>query len=130
MAVENRWVIEDRVILTELIGNITVEELVEASQRGTAMIEAGISPVYSLVDMSRMGLYPRQVTQIGRIASGGRSDKLGWVLVYGIPHPLVNFLAVLFSRVIHTNFKVVKDQQEALALVEKLEAQAWNTQAG
>ena len=49
MPIQNSWYIEGRVLLTELIGDVTVDEMVISSQQGTAIIESGTAPVYNLV---------------------------------------------------------------------------------
>ena len=121
MPVENSWFIEGRVVLTRLVGDVTVEELETASKQGTALNEAGVAPIYGLVDMTELAHFPSRLNDFTKLIQQGKSDKLGWIIVYGIPNRMANFLATLFAQLIRTNFKVVNTQQEALEMIERLE---------
>jgi hypothetical protein len=121
MPVENSWYIEGRVTITRLIGNVTLEELEAGSREGTALNESGVAPIYGLVDMTQLEHFPLQVADFRKIIQQGKSDKLEWIVVYGIPNGIANFLATLFSQLIRTNFKVVKTEEEALEVIRRLE---------
>lgn len=121
MPVENRWYIEGRVVLTRLFGNVTVDELEAASKEGTALNDSGVAPVYGIVDMTGLEHFPSRLSDVTKLIQGGKSDKLSWIIVYGIPNRMANFLATVFAQLVRTNFKVVNTQDEALQLVERLE---------
>jgi hypothetical protein len=121
MPVENRWYIEGRVAITRLYGTVTVEELESAAKHGTALNESGVAPVYGLVDMTELEHFPSRLTDVTKVIQGGKSEKLSWIIVYGIPNRIANFLATVFAQLMRTNFKVVNTQEEALQLLEQLE---------
>ncbi len=121
MPVENLWIIQDRVLLTRLIGTITADELAESSRVGTRMIESGIAPVYSLVDMSEMRHYPMRISDFRSSYQQKSSENLALIILYGIPNPLANSLASFFTKLTRTRYKIAANQAEALALVETLE---------
>jgi hypothetical protein len=121
MPITNQWLVPERVLETRLSGDITVEELVASAQTGTRMIEAeGIAPVFSLVDMTHIERYPIRISDMRTVYSQGTSNKLTWIIVFGIPNNVVNFMATMFTRLIKLQYRVVKTQDEALALVDKL----------
>ena len=64
MPVENSWIIEDRVMLTRLIGHVTIEEMTASAKKGTIMIESGVAPVYSLVDASLIEKFPLKLNEL------------------------------------------------------------------
>lgn len=121
MPVENRWYIEGRVTITRLIANVTVEELETSAVEGTALNEAGTAPVYGLVDMTELTQFPSRLSDVTRLIQGGKSDKLNWIIIYGIPNRMANFLATMFAQLLRTNFKVVNTLDDALQLLERLE---------
>lgn len=123
MPAENSWVVENRVMLTRLSGQITVEDMQASSRRGTAMIESGIAPVYSLVDASQIEHFPLKLNELKSITEEGSSDKLSWIIIYGIPNRLMSFLATTFAQVIGKRYKVVNTQAEALAFIAQQEGE-------
>lgn len=123
MPVENSWLIENRVLLTRMIGSITVEDMTISAERGTAMIAAGIDPVYSLVDMTELTGFPVKLSELSAVFKQPSDEKLGWIIIYGIPNRFVNFLATTFAQLSGKHYKVVDTQAEALRLVDHLEGQ-------
>jgi hypothetical protein len=123
MPAENTWVVENRVMLTRLTGHITVEDMKASARRGTAMIESGIAPVYSLVDASQIEHFPLKLNELKSITEEGSSDKLSWIIIYGIPNRLLSFLATTFAQVIGKRYKVVNTQAEALAFIAQQEGE-------
>lgn len=124
MPVENRWLVQDRILLTRLVGSITADELAESSREGTRLIESGTAPVYSLVDMTEMTHYPMRVADFRSSYQQPTSDKLALIVIYGIPNQVASFMAGIFTRLTRTRYKVVANQAEALALVDALEGEA------
>jgi hypothetical protein len=121
MPIENCWYIEGRVALTRLIGNITIEELSASVEQGTLLIDSGVAPVYSLVDMTKLEHFPSRLTEFMEIIHYGKSDKMRWIVVYGIPNRMANFFATMFAQLVRASFKVVNTHDEALELIERLE---------
>ena len=124
MPAENIWIVENRVMLTRLTGHITIEDMAASARRGTAMIESGIAPVYSLVDASQIEHFPLKLNELKVVSEQGSSDKLSWIIIYGIPNRLLSFLATTFVQVIGKRYKVVATQDEAMAFIAQQEGQA------
>jgi hypothetical protein len=121
MPVENSWLIENRVMLTRLSGHVTIDDLVQNAREGTLMIESGIKPVYSLVDASGIEQFPLRLNQMHAVSEQGSSDKLDWIIIYGIPNRFISFLATTFVQVIQKRYKVVGTLDEAMAFVNSRE---------
>lgn len=121
MPVENSWLVEERILLTRMIGVVTVEEMVASAERGTALIASGIAPVYSLVDMTELGSFPMKLGELNNVFKQPSDEKLGWIIVYGIPNRLVSFLASTFTQLIGKQFRVVDTQEAALKTIDWLE---------
>jgi hypothetical protein len=123
MPAENSWIVENRVMLTRLTGHITVEDMAVSARKGTAMIESGVAPVYSLVDASQIEHFPLKLNELKTVSEQGSSDKLGWIIIYGIPNRLLSFLATTFVQVIGKRYRVVATQEEALEFVAQQEGE-------
>jgi hypothetical protein len=121
MPVENSWIVEERVMLTRLIGHLTVEDMAANAQRGTIMIDSGVAPVYSLVDASLIEHFPLKLNEMKGLTEQGSSDKLGWIIIYGIPNRILAFLATTFVQVIGKNYKVVNTLEDALEFIRNRE---------
>ena len=121
MPAENLWIVENRVMLTRLTGHITIEDMAVSARKGTALIESGTAPVYSLVDASQIEHFPLKLNELKTVSEQGSSDKLAWIIIYGIPNRLLSFLATTFVQVIGKRYKVVASQDEALAFVAQQE---------
>ncbi len=121
MPVENEWYVEGRIVITRLIGTVTVDEMLASGDRGTVMIESGQAPVYSLVDVSRMDQFPTRLVDIKRISEQGGSDKLSRIILFGVANRFVHFLANMFSQFIKSDYALVDSLEDALVLVEQME---------
>jgi hypothetical protein len=121
MPVENRWIVENRILLTEIIGDITTEELIASSKLGTQIIDSGIAPVYSLVDLTAMGQHPIRLNEFTTIFRQPSSRKLGWIIICGIPNHFASFIATTFAQVLRKQYRVTPTRAEALELIEKIE---------
>jgi hypothetical protein len=119
MPVDNQWLVERRVLLTRLSGHLTIEELAESASVGTVMIASGITPVYSLVDLTDVTGFPTKLNDLRKVLAAGSSDKLVWIIVYGIPNPLMNFIASTFAQLSRTYFKVFDTFEGAKAFVKQ-----------
>ncbi len=121
MPIQNSWYIEGRVLLTELIGDVTVDEMVISSQQGTAIIESGTAPVYNLVDVTRLGHFPLKLNDLRQVFSQGTSEKLEWVFLIGLQNVVVKFLATTFVQLMKRNYLLVNTVEDALQAIDKLE---------
>jgi hypothetical protein len=125
MPVENEWYIEGRIAITRLIGDLTAEELKRSAENGTQMIERdGVMPVYSIVDMSRIGRFPMKVSDVFSISGQGNSPKLKWIIVHSIPNRLISFLAGTFTHALRLNFRVVDNFEDALEMIRRVDPRA------
>ena len=129
MPITNEWFIPQRIVLTRLSGDLNISEIMERVPMGTAMIESGDAPVYSLVDVSQVESFPRNLTEYRNAWDFGTSDKLTLLVIYGIKNPLLNLFASVFSQLLRRNFRIVKDLQEAIKVIEEREGAPFIQQA-
>jgi hypothetical protein len=123
MPVKNTWIIENRILLTEIIGAVTSDELIASSRLGTEMIESGIAPVYSLVDLSQMGQFPLRLNEFSALFRQSPSKKMSWMFICGIPNQFASFIATTFAQVTRSGYKVAKTRDEAMRMIEEIEGQ-------
>lgn len=121
MPVENEWYVEGRILVTRLIGTVTVDEMLASGDRGTIMIESGVAPVYSLVDVSQMDQFPTRLVDIKRIANQGGSDKMSKIILFGVANRFIHFLANMFTQFIKSDYALVDSLEDALAMIEEME---------
>lgn len=121
MPIENAWLVENRVIQSRMIGDITVADFVKSNQETTPLIDSGTPPVYFLVDVTWLEKYPTRLEDFRMIYRQPISKNLSYVIIFGIHNPSISYLATLITQLLRVKFQVVQDQAEALALIEKIE---------
>jgi hypothetical protein len=121
MPFHNSWLVEGRVIQNRLIGTVTAVEIMQSSLETTPLIDSGTPPVYFIVDVTKMTSYPTKLADFRSIYQQPISENLGLIIFYGIQSRTISFLATLVTQLIRVKFQVVKNQAEAIALIERLE---------
>ena len=87
------WYIEGRVIIEEVYGNVTIDELVRFNAEVTTLIsEKGVPPVHVIVDLTRVEKYPPSLREIMGTMRKNDSAKVGWMLIV-TESPVMRFIA-------------------------------------
>jgi hypothetical protein len=119
MSVTVNWLVEHHVILTQIYGSTTIEELHTGSNRAIELIRsADSSPIiHDIIDMREVTTYPTKLSELVKVTDIFKEPRLGWVI--GISNnKLVIFLASIVVGVKKARLRLFEDPQEAIRFLE------------
>ena len=117
------WLYPKRVILAEAIGNVTIEELIEAVQTLGLMLETAQAPVYMISDSKGIKSYPNQVARVSSAVNALKTHghKLGEILMVDT-NPIIRFIANIVTQVvISTHSRSVNSVEDAITYLRKVD---------
>lgn len=130
MSVQIDWRVPQRVLLATFEGNITVDDLAQASIEGTRAAASGKAPVYYVIKVRRPRQFPTNYrVMYDLMTHGPKSEKITHVMLICNGHPLVRFIAlVLFQlRAPGVLYHVFSSVDEACAYLHRIEPElAWD----
>jgi hypothetical protein len=116
MAFNVSWYEEQRVILTKLNGNVTLDELKEIDRQLIEFIRAGTPLVHLIVDMTEMDKMPTNVTQVNGALQHLNEDGLGWTILVGAS-PIIRFVGGVVAQIARMRFRALPTFSEALTFL-------------
>ena len=129
MPFTSRWLIENRVVYTEVFGKLTAQEAAEMSEAHAKFLDAGTKPVHIIGDAQQIESVPvnmRQYTQMGQYL---RHPSLGWVVIVG-GQSFVNFVVSMLGQVLHMRSATRDSLDEALNFLAAQDASLKPEQVG
>lgn len=125
MPIEIGWLVEGRVSYYNYVGNITVEEIQEASRIGIMLLEQSTgSLMHTIQDNRKMDRFPREFpVLIKSVRESLQHPKMGWMLSVGIQEDIIRFVATLVSKVTRTRHRVFTTYEEAIAFLNSADSE-------
>jgi hypothetical protein len=122
MPITAEWYLPGRVILSQNIGDVTVDDMMQVDQPLVDLIEAGEAPlVHVIVDCSEMGQAPRRVKTFTE-TQWPKHDGLGWTIVVALNNRLLEFVAGTAARVLRMRVRFVRTLAEARAFLNDVDS--------
>ena len=122
MALVTRWHVENRIVLSALIGNISIEELMAESRIIAPMVTNGKAPVHVIVDTTKMGRSPTNLMQVKDTVPYLKYPNMGVMVIIGGNNPLVRFMSTAIGQLLGVRLRVTGSLDEAEALLRQLDA--------
>lgn len=113
MAYEIYWQQENRVIGVRLWGDTSVQELRSMSADMMAYLDAGVSPIHSITDITQLRKFPPSVIAIKGAAPHINHPNLGWSIVVGGPALAQSFVQIV-ARVASLHYYMCRTVDESL----------------
>ncbi|MFW5691318.1 MAG: hypothetical protein ACOCXZ_02345 [Chloroflexota bacterium] len=113
------WLQTGRVIHLTLYGETTLPEMETLGREFRRMMESGISPVHTVVDISGVERYPRDMRQLQTLLQTARHGSAGMLLVAGANSPMMRTVTTIISQLVFQRgrFRMVESLDEALSLL-------------
>lgn len=109
MGVETFWLVEDRVILQRLYGEVTIDDLKESTRSGEALLNSSPEQViYLLVDARAVTHYPKQLRELVSVFQDAKPDKVIWTLILS-EETIVRFLGSAVTQMLGLRVRVFKE---------------------
>jgi hypothetical protein len=122
MAFQNRWLVEDRVVLVEFSGDITLDELMANDADMLRYVNSGTPPVHIICKLQGAKRFPTNISNISRSAKQYlTSPNIGWFLIVGVDNPLLTFIGSIVAQVSQLKFKQAADLDEALQVLGRMD---------
>jgi len=120
MPINFHWQVQDRVLLIEHIGQLTVDEMDAALTRYIGYLDSAQRPFHLIADWRRSLGYPLQFSMVSKSMSILRHWNMGHIALVGV-NPSVSFWLDFFSRLTRVNYRVFKTLDEAIRFLDEID---------
>jgi hypothetical protein len=124
MAITLKWLIRDRVILEEYVGDINIQQVTEAMKNVEAMVEASGAPlVHALADTSAMKGFPTHLIELQNATRSLLSHpRYGWLIIYGRNDMMLRFILQVLTGVFKVRLRMFDTRDEALEFLATVDS--------
>jgi len=116
MPVEVSWYQENRVILVQVQGDASLEEVSAADEQIISRIQQGSQTtplVHVIADVRAMTKFPTNLVEVRGTQTYLKEPGLGWVMVVGMS-PIVRFIASMITQISQVRFRMMPTFEEAV----------------
>ncbi len=121
MPFSSRWIVENRVIYTQVVGKLTSQEALEMSEAHARFLDAGTAPVHLVADAKELDSIPINMRQNAQMGQYPRHPSLGWVIIAG-GNSFVNFMIATLGQVFHMHYAKRDSLADALSFLATQDA--------
>jgi hypothetical protein len=114
VAVSVKWEIEHRLIYVDFAGDVTVEEVAQASDTVTQYIWDGQAPVHVVANLIRVERYPREFRKLADAIPHHAEPNLGKTVLVGTNDPLLQLIISVIRQVVRIDLRMVSTVEAAL----------------
>lgn len=110
------WLIKDRLILLQVSGDITFEDIESINAKLTELIHTGEPPVHMLADLKELGRFPFDLVGMRRAATYLEDPNLGLIMAYGTSS-LASSFAQLLTSIAGVRMRFVRNYAQAIQVL-------------
>jgi len=122
MAVQSRWLVQGQVIITDLVGDLSLEDIQTGSQQVVDLLnESELDKVHIIGNQTEMGSIPISLKLFTEAAGFMRHPKLDWFMMYPSENQFARFMASMTSNLAGINHRQVATLEEALTVLTRLD---------
>ncbi len=110
------WLIKDRLILLQISGDISFEDIEGINAKLTELIRAGEPPVHMLADLKELGRFPFDLVGMRRAAGYLEEPNLGLIMAYGASS-LASSFAQLMTSLAGVRMRFVRSYTQAIQML-------------
>ena len=128
MPISISWIIEDKLLMVKMIGEVTMEELNDLTQNSLDILSQSAGEVHhQIIDLSETTKLPSHIKEIGDLTRPvNEHEAMGWVIMFGIKNQLLKFIATMATQLSRGKVKVVDSYDDALDTLKRVDAQLTN----
>lgn len=121
MAYQVSWYLADRVLLVQISGVISLDELRRVRDDCWTLSESGTQPVHAIVDLSGIESVPHNLNEIAKLMSESKPNSTGFSMLI-IKNRVVRFLGETLYQLLRLDMRnadSVEAAGAALALIDR-----------
>lgn len=116
------WLIKDHIILIEMIGDVTLEDLHHMTLESQGYVERGAAHVHAVVDQRQVSSLPSDMRQVIATVRQVRVPPTGIsVMVMPRIQPLFKFIASVLMQVVSLDYRFANTFEEALIVLSRID---------
>ncbi len=117
MAYTVEWLVPQRVVIIEIVGDYSSHDLNESTlQVRDDFLDKGTAPVHLICDVRQITSYPTQIFVIKQASEIYlRHPNMGRLLLVGFDNPLMRFIANAVSQTMRARFQQAESIEQAIS---------------
>lgn len=122
MPFQVRWLIEDKVMVFEMTGDVTLDELRQSAQHTVDTLQHFTHPIHQIIDQTHMESMESNLTEVNRSTrAAANHPMLHSVIVCGVVHPLPRFVVYVMGKLSRSSSYITETYDDALQLLAQLD---------
>lgn len=114
------WLLEDRLMLIQLHGKVSIEEIGQCAHESQSRVANGKAPVHAIADLRGIETVPYDPRGLIQEIRYIRTDKSGFTAVIAT-NPIVRFLANTALQLTSGQTRFCQDVEEAMAVLKRVD---------
>lgn len=122
MPFQHTWLIPDKVVLIEMSGDVTLDELKASAMQTLDVLTHASNTIHEIIDQTHMDSVATNLTDINRFTRPVTTHPMmGYIIVCGITHPMLRFIASVVGQLSGTSTHITATYADALTLLAHLD---------
>ena len=117
------WFVKNKIIITNFVGDVTLDELKTNGMQVSQMLNQSDAPlVHLLTNETDLISLPISIKQLSESSPFMQHPQLGWVIMYGNEDRLAKFKAAIVTSIAktrHRRFLTLEESLEFLVAMDK-----------
>jgi hypothetical protein len=113
------WLIDKRVVLMYMYGNVDIEEVKQQTEASRTYRALGVTPVHTIVDSREITKVPMSFDKIRQMMSSNAIPG-SWTIIL-TSNSVTRFIATLVTQTVGMQYRFMESPDEALAYLYQLD---------
>ncbi len=118
-----RWFVENKIIITDFIGDISLDDLKSSGMQVMQLLEQSDSPLVHLItNETDLLSLPSSIKEMSESSPFMKHPQMGWMIMYGSEDRLAKFKAAIVTGIVqtrHRRFLTLQESLEFLVAMDK-----------
>ncbi|MCU0497889.1 MAG: hypothetical protein MUF87_11100 [Anaerolineae bacterium] len=124
------WYIEHRVIYTQFINQLSLEQLESMARKAYDFLEQGEGQVHMIVDIGRLRSFPTNLIQVKKYSDiYTQHPKLSFMIFVGIENQAARFLTSAVMQLAGLNYQILTPNESLEAALKRIEPNLFQNNA-
>lgn len=118
------WYVKDHVVLAEVSGDISVEDVADLNDQILALMGDGQTQVHIIMNVTHLGRTPTHLLKLREASHVLGNERVGWIIMVGLQNQFVNFLGSMLTQLGQmSRYRVMASVDEAYAYLRQADNQ-------